>query len=122
MMFGNRVLSRIFKPKNQGKEQENRKIKKMGLFALHQICDRMGETCISQREIRNAHKILLWQLQVKKLLGRLRHRWEDNIKTGLGERECQDEEFIQLVLSMVQRRALVNTVLSLRFPWKVMID
>jgi hypothetical protein len=32
------------------------------------------------------NKILLGKLEVKKHLGRPRHRWEDNIKTGLGER------------------------------------
>jgi hypothetical protein len=36
-------------------------------------------------ERRNACRDLVVKLEGRKLLGRLRHRWEDNIKTDLQE-------------------------------------
>jgi hypothetical protein len=31
-----------------------------------------------------------WKTHRKRLLGSLRHSWEDNVITGLRERECMD--------------------------------
>jgi hypothetical protein len=38
------------------------------------------------------HTIVLGQTEGKKLLGKPRHRWKDNIKTDLTETKCQNIE------------------------------
>jgi hypothetical protein len=35
------------------------------------------------KDIRNAYRILLGMLEAKRLLGRLKHTWDDNIKMDL---------------------------------------
>jgi hypothetical protein len=40
-------------------------------------------------EMRNAYKVLVTKPEGEKLLGRHSHAWEDNIKTGLKEIECE---------------------------------
>jgi hypothetical protein len=47
-------------------------------------------------------------------LRRPRRRWEDNIKTDLGERGWLDMDWIDLVQDWDQWRALVNTIINLR--------
>jgi hypothetical protein len=51
-----------------------------------------------------------------KLLGRPRHRWEDNIKMDLREIGIDGANWIQLAQGRVQWRACVNTVMNLRVP------
>jgi hypothetical protein len=46
-------------------------------------------------------------------LGRLRHRWEDNIKMYLREVGWGDMDLIYLLQDKDQLRALVNTVVNL---------
>jgi hypothetical protein len=45
---------------------------------------------------------------------RPRRRWEDNIKTDLGEIGIDAANWIQLAQDRVQWRAFVNTVMNLR--------
>jgi hypothetical protein len=52
-------------------------------------------------------------------LGRSRHRWEDNIKTGLRERGCGDLDWIQLAQDRDQWRALMKTIINLRILYNV---
>jgi hypothetical protein len=63
----------------------------------------MGET-------RNAFRILVG----KRLLGRPRRRWVDNIKMDLREIGWDGMDWIELAQDRDQWRALVNTVMSLR--------
>jgi hypothetical protein len=49
-------------------------------------------------------------------LGRLRHRWEDNIKMDLRKTGIDVAKWIRLAQDKVQWRAFVNTVMNLRDP------
>jgi hypothetical protein len=63
---------------------------------------------------RGVYRVLVGKSEVKRLLGRLRHRWDDNIKMDLQEVVCVGMDWIELV----QDRwwALVNAVMNLRVP------
>jgi hypothetical protein len=63
---------------------------------------------------RNGHRILVGKPKGKRLLGRPRHRWEDNIKTDLREIRCGGMDWINLTQDRDQWRAFVKTVMNLR--------
>jgi hypothetical protein len=69
----------------------------------------MGET-------RNAYRVLVGKPEVKRPLGRPRRKWVDNIKIDLGEIGLNGLNWIELVQDRDQWRALVYTVMNLRFP------
>jgi hypothetical protein len=52
----------------------------------------------------------------KRPLGRPRRRWVDNIRMNLGEVGWGDVDWIGLAKDRNRWRALVNSVLNLRFP------
>jgi hypothetical protein len=56
-----------------------------------------------------------WESQ-KRPLGRPRCRWMDNIKMDLREIGRDGVDWMDMAQDMDQWRALVNTVLNLRFP------
>jgi hypothetical protein len=68
------------------------------------------------RENRNAYRILVGKPEGKRLLGRRRHRWEDNIKMTLRDIRLCGMDWIDLAQDRDQWRALVNTVMNLRVP------
>jgi hypothetical protein len=55
----------------------------------------------------------------KRLLGRPRRRWEDNIRMDIREIEWGNVDWIDRALDRDQWRALVNTVMNLRVPQNV---
>jgi hypothetical protein len=65
-------------------------------------------------EVRGAYNILVGRPEGRTLLGRPRHRWEDNMKMDLMEIGFGDVDWIH----WAQDRwwALVNTVMNLRVP------
>jgi hypothetical protein len=65
---------------------------------------------------RNACRILVGKPEGKRLLGRVRRRWVDNIKIDLREIRWDGMDWIDLVQDRDQWRALVNTVMNLRVP------
>jgi hypothetical protein len=71
--------------------------------------ERMGEMI-------NAHSILVGKLKVKRSLGRLRRRWEDNIRINLKEIEQKVVEWMHLAQDRDQWRAVVNAVMNLQVP------
>jgi hypothetical protein len=52
----------------------------------------------------------------KRLLGRTRHSWEDNIKIDLRDIGCGGMDWINSALGRDQWKALVNTVMNLQVP------
>jgi hypothetical protein len=48
--------------------------------------------------------------------GKIRRRWEDNIKMGLQEVGCKDMDWIELARDRDTCRALVNVVMNFRVP------
>jgi len=49
----------------------------------------------------------------KRLLGRHKYRWEDNIRVDLKEMRWEVLDWFHLVQDMVQWRAVVNAVMKL---------
>jgi hypothetical protein len=64
----------------------------------------------------NAYMILVGKPEVKRPIGRPRHRWEDNIRINLREIEWGGMDWTDLARDRDQWRALVNTVMNLRVP------
>jgi hypothetical protein len=62
-------------------------------------------------EKRNAYRLLVGKPEGKRPLGRPRRRWVDNIRMDLGE-----VDWIGLAQDRNRWRAVVNSVLNLRFP------
>ena len=52
----------------------------------------------------------------KRLLGRPRRRWEDNIKMDIQEVGCGVMDWIELAQDRDRWRALVNAVMNIRVP------
>ena len=52
----------------------------------------------------------------KRPVGRVRHRWEDNIKIYLQEVGCGGMDWIELDEDRDRGRTLVNAVMNLRVP------
>jgi hypothetical protein len=65
-------------------------------------------------EKRNAYRISVGKPEGKRQLGRLRRRWEYNIKIDLREIGRVGMDLIHLAQDRDQWRALVNTVMNFR--------
>ena len=62
------------------------------------------------------HRFLVGKSEGKRPLGRLRRRWEDNIKMELKEVEGGCGDWMELAQDGERWRALVSTVMSFRVP------
>jgi hypothetical protein len=76
----------------------------------------MDIACSTNREKRNAYRILVGKPEGKRQLGRLRRRWVDNIEIDLIEIRYGSIDWIDLAQNRDQRRAFVSTVMNLRVP------
>jgi hypothetical protein len=65
---------------------------------------------------RNAYRVLVAKPEGKRPLGRLRHRWKDNIKIDLREIRWGGMDCINLAYDREQWRVLVNTGMNIRVP------
>jgi hypothetical protein len=122
--FENRVLRRIFGPKQEEDESWRklhndelhdlysspnivRVIKSRRMWAGHVA--RMGEgICV--------YRILVGRSEGKRPLGRTRCRWEDNINMDPRDIGIDGASWMRLAQDRVQWRAFVNTVMNLRIP------
>jgi hypothetical protein len=71
---------------------------------------RMGEG-------KGVYRGLVGKPEEKRPLGRLRRRWEDNIKMDLKEVECGVMDRIEQAHNRDRWRALVNAIMSFRIPY-----
>jgi hypothetical protein len=76
----------------------------------------MGGACRAYGEWRGVYRVLMGKPEGRRPLGRLRRRWEDNIKKYLQEVECGSMDWIELAPYRDGWRALVNAVMSIRVP------
>ena len=67
-------------------------------------------------ERRGANRVLVGKPEGKRLLGRRRLRWEDNIKMDLQEALCRGMDWIDLAQDRDRWRELVNAAMKLRVP------
>jgi hypothetical protein len=62
------------------------------------------------------YRVLVGKPEGKRLLGRPRRRWEDNIRMDLQEVGYGGMDWNELAQDRDRWRALVNTVMNLRVP------
>jgi hypothetical protein len=77
----------------------------------------MGRACSTNREKRNAYRILVGKPEGKIPLGRPRRRWTDNIKMDLREIGWDGVDLVNLAQDRDHWSALVNTVMNLRIAY-----
>jgi hypothetical protein len=65
---------------------------------------------------RGVYGVLVGKPEGKRLRGRPRYRWEDNIKMYLQEVRCGVMDWIELTQYCDRWRALLNAVMNLRVP------
>jgi hypothetical protein len=65
-------------------------------------------------ERRGAYRVLVGKPEGRRPLGRLRHRWEDNIKMDLRVVGWGDIDWINRAQDRDRWRAVVNAVMNLR--------
>jgi hypothetical protein len=65
-------------------------------------------------EERGVYRVFVGKPEVKRPLGRLRRRWDDNIKMDLQEVGCGSMDWIKLAQDRDRWRALVNEVMDMR--------
>jgi hypothetical protein len=119
-VFENRVLRRIFEPNREEVTGEWRKLYNEELHNLYSLPNVIR--MIKSRRMRWAghvarmrYRILVGKSEGKRPLGRPRRRWVDNIKMDLREKEWDGGDWMELAQDRDQWRALVNTVMNLRF-------
>ena len=125
-MFENRVLRRVFGPKRDEVTGEWRKLHNDELSDLYSLPNivrvvksrrmRWAGHVVRMGEGRGVHRVLMGKPEGKRLLGRPRRRWEDNIKMDLQEVEGGCGYWMELVQDMDRWRALVSTVMNLGVP------
>jgi hypothetical protein len=65
---------------------------------------------------RGVYRVLVGKSEGNRPLGRIRRRWEDNIKINLKEVEFGGTDWIDLAADRDRWRAFVKTVMNLRVP------
>ncbi|KAJ4442256.1 hypothetical protein ANN_12122 [Periplaneta americana] len=125
-VFENKVLRKIFGAKRDEATGEWRKLHNTELHALYSSPNiirnlksrrlRWAGHVARMGESRNAYRVLVGRPEGKRPLGRLRRRWEDNIKMDLREVGCDDRDWINLAQDGNRWRAYVRAAMNLRVP------
>jgi hypothetical protein len=119
------VLRRIFGPKRE----EDGSWRKLRNDELHSLCSspnivrviksrrtRWAGQVAHMWEGRGVYRVVVGRPESKRPLGRLRRRWEGNIKLYLREIGIDGTDWIRLAQGRIQWWAFVNTVMKLRVP------
>ena len=104
-VFENRVLWKVFGPKRDEVTGKWRKLHNEELNDLYSNIVRVvksrrmrwGGHVVRMGEDRGVHRVLVGKPEGKRLLGRPRRRWEDNIKMGLQELGGGRGDWMELV-------------------------
>jgi hypothetical protein len=122
-VYENRVLRRIFGPKWE-EDGSWRKLHNDELHSLYSSPNivrviklrmiRWAGHVARMGEGRCVYRVLVGRSKGKRPLGRPRRRWEDNIKTDLGEIRIHGTNCIRLGQDRGRWRAFVNTTTNLR--------
>jgi hypothetical protein len=125
-VFENRVLRRIFGSKRDKVTGGWRKLHNEELHGLYSSFSivrvikarrmRWVGHVACMGEVRGAYNILVGRPEGSRPLGRLRRRWEDNIKMDLREIGFGDVDWIHLAQDRYRWQDFVNTVMNLRVP------
>jgi hypothetical protein len=123
--YGNRVLRRIFGPKSN-EDQSWRKLHNDELHNLYSSPHivkviksrrmRWAEHVARMEKGRGVYRVLVARYEGKRLLGRPRRRWKDNIKLDLIEIGIYGTNWFQLAQDRVRRWAFVNMITNPRVP------
>jgi hypothetical protein len=105
-VFENRVLRRIFGPKRDEVAGERRKLHNEELHALYSSPSilrviksrrmRWAGHVVRLGEERGVYSVLVGKPEEKRLLGRPRRRWENNVKMDLQEVGCGGMDWIEV--------------------------
>ena len=120
------LLRRVFGPKRDEVTGEWRKLPSEELRYLYSLPN-IVQVVKSRRmrwvghvahvgERRGIYRVLVGKSEGTRLLGRPRHRWEDNIKMDRQEMGCGGMDWIELVQDTDRWWALVNAVMNLQVP------
>ena len=60
------------------------------------------------------YRVLVGKPEVNRPFGKLRRRWEDNIKMDLQEVGCEDTDWVDLAQDRDRWQAFVNAVMNFR--------
>jgi hypothetical protein len=115
-VFENRVLRRILGPKRDEVTGEWRKLHNEELGGLYSSSSIIR--IIKSRRMRCAGHLprMGEKRKRRRLLGRPRRRWVNNIRMDLGEVRWGEVDWIGLAKDRNRWRALVNSVLNLQVP------
>jgi hypothetical protein len=125
-VFENRVLRRVFGPKRDEVTGEWRKLHNEELKDLYSLPNilrvvksrrmRWAGHVARMGKDRGVYRLLVEKPEGRKLLGRPRRRWEDNIKMDLQEVGWGRGNWMELAQDRDRWRALVGTVRDFRVP------
>ena len=125
-VFKNRVLRKVFGPKRDEVTGEWRKLHNEELNDLYSLPNivqvvksgqmRWAGHVARMGEDRGVHRVLVRKPEGKRLLGRPRCKWKDNIKLDLQEVGGGHGDWMELAEDRDWWRALVGTVRDFRVP------
>jgi len=125
-VFENKVLRKIYVPKRDEMTGEWRRLHKEKLHGLYDSPDvvrimksrrlRWADHVARMGEKRRLYSILVGKPEGKRSLGRLRRRWEDNIRRHLREVGVCDENWLDLAQGRSRWRTFITAAMNLRVP------
>jgi hypothetical protein len=125
-VFEKRVLRRVFGPKRDEVTGEWSKLHNEELNDLYSLPNivyvvksrriRWAGHVARMGEDRGVHRVLVGKPKGKRPLGRLRHRWKDNIKMDLQEFGGGGGDWMELAQDRDRCRTVVGTVRNFQVP------